>query len=174
MPGARFTRLAARAAAAIVLSALLFSTGVVRVTGLDVPRHVTLSIVATTDLHGFAFERENRGGLALLGGYVRNLRVARAADGGALLLIDAGDTYQGGIESNLSEGAVVVDAYNAMGYTAAAIGNHEFDFGAVDVDGRRRSPGDDPRGALKVITARATYPMLAANLIDDATGRMVD
>ena len=66
----------------------------------------------------------------------RNLRAARAADGGAVLLIDAGDTFQAGIESNLSEGAIVVDAYDALGYTAAVIGNHEFDFGPVDSPGR--------------------------------------
>ena len=174
MPGAGFTRLAARAAVAIAVSALLFLSGAVHVAGLNVPGVVTLSIVGTTDLHGFAFERDGRGGLAILAGYVRNLRHARASDGGAVLLIDAGDTYQGGIESNLSEGAIVVDAYHAMGYAAAAIGNHEFDFGAVDVAGRRPSADDDPRGALKAIAARAKYPVLAANLIDEATGRVVD
>jgi 2',3'-cyclic-nucleotide 2'-phosphodiesterase (5'-nucleotidase family) len=73
-----------------------------------------------------------RGSLVVLGGYIDNLRAARAADGGAVLLLDAGDTFQGGIESNLSEGAIVVDAYNAMGYSALAIGNHDFDFGPVD------------------------------------------
>lgn len=134
------------------------------------PATRTISIVGTTDLHGFAFPRNGRGGLALLGGYLDNLRAARAADGGAVLLLDAGDTYQGGIESNLSEGAMVVDAYNALGYTAAAIGNHEFDFGAIDVDGRRISPDADPQGALKAIAARARFPLLAANLVDDATG----
>lgn len=164
----------ARWAVGMAVSALLFLSGAVHVTGLNVPGAVTLSIIGTTDLHGYAFDRDGRGGLAILGGYVKNLRHARAADGGAVLLIDAGDTYQGGIESNLSEGAIVVDAYNAMGYVAGAMGNHEFDFGAVDVDGRRRSPHDDPRGALKVITARAKYPVLAANLIDDTTGRVVD
>ena len=68
----------------------------------------------------------------MLGGYIDNLREARAADGGGVLLLDAGDTFQGGIESNLSEGLVVVDAYNAMGYTALAVGNHDFDYGPVD------------------------------------------
>src|SRR5215216_3166437 len=97
----------------------------------DTSDRITLSIVGTSDLHGFVFANQGRGGLAVLGGYVRNLRAARAADGGAVLLIDAGDTYQGGIESNLSEGALVVDAYNALGYTAAAIGNHDFEFGAA-------------------------------------------
>jgi 2',3'-cyclic-nucleotide 2'-phosphodiesterase (5'-nucleotidase family) len=135
---------------------------------------ITLSIVGTTDLHGFVFPRGDRDGLALLGGYVKNLREARRADGGAVLLLDAGDTYQGGIESNLSEGAIVVDAYNAMGYAAAAIGNHEFDFGAADGSGARESLGTDPRGAIKAIAARAAFPVLAANLIDDETARPVE
>ena len=93
---------------------------------------VTLSIVGTSDLHGAAFPRNGLGGLPLLAGYVNNLRAARASDGGAVLLIDSGDTFQGDVESNLSEGAVIVDAYNAMRYTAEAVGNHDFDFGSVD------------------------------------------
>jgi hypothetical protein len=44
----------------------------------------------------------------LLGGYLRNLRTVREAEGGAVLLIDAGNTFQGGIEFDPSEGAVVV------------------------------------------------------------------
>ena len=134
---------------------------------------VTLSIVGTSDLHGAAFPKNGLGGLPLLSGYVNNLRVARASDGGAVLLLDSGDTFQGGIESNLSEGALVVDAYNAMGYTAAAVGNHDFDFGSVDSPTARQLPGD-LRGALKARAAQARYPFLAANLIDDATGRPVE
>jgi 5'-nucleotidase len=146
-----------------------------------------LSIVGTNDLHGNFLPNNGQGGLALLGAYLRNLRVVRSADGGGVVLLDAGDTFQGGIESNLSEGAVVVDAFNALGYTAAAIGNHEFDFGDVDHPGRdlRPLPLDgtedvgphgrrDPRGALKARAAQARYPFLAANLIDDATGRPID
>ena len=133
---------------------------------------VTLSIVGTTDLHGRVFPSEGRGGLVQLGGYLRNLRAARAADGGAVLLLDAGDTFQGGIESNLLEGALVVDAYNALGYDALAVGNHEFEFGALDtaVEDDELS---DMRGALKAAAARARFPFLAANLIDEATGRPV-
>ena len=90
----------------------------------DEPSLVTLSIVGTSDLHGAASPRNGSlaGGLALLAGYVNNLRAARRSDGGAVLLIDSGDTFQGDVESNLSEGALVVDGYNAMGYTAEAIG----------------------------------------------------
>ena len=137
------------------------------------PALVTLSIVGTSDLHGAAFPRNGLGGLPLLAGYVNNLRVTRASDGGAVLLIDSGDTFQGGIESNLSEGALVVDAYNAMGYAAEAVGNHDFDFGSVDSPTGRQLPGD-LRGALKARAAQARYPFLAANLIDDATGRPVE
>ncbi|MCU1382732.1 MAG: 5-nucleotidase, partial [Acidobacteria bacterium] len=126
----------------------------------------------TSDLHGAALPSDRVGGLPLLAGYVNNLRAARASDAGAVLLLDSGDTFQGGVESNLSEGAVIVDAYNAMGYTAAAIGNHDFDFGSVDSAAARQLPGD-PRGALKARAAQARYPFLAANLIDEATGQPV-
>jgi 5'-nucleotidase len=134
---------------------------------------VTLSIVGTTDLHGNVFGGDGRGGLELLGGYLDNLHAARAADGGAVVLIDAGDTYQAGIESDLSEGAIVVDAYNALGYTAAVIGNHEFDFGPVDDAGAHQMLGTDSRGALQARAAQAKFPYLAANLIDEATGEPV-
>jgi len=139
----------------------------------DTPALVTLSIVSTSDLHGAALARDGLGGLPLLAGYVNNLRAARSSDGGAVLLLDSGDTFQGNTESNLSEGALVVDAYNAMGYTAEALGNHDFDFGSVDSPAARQLPGD-PRGALKARAAQARYPFLAANLVDDATGRPVE
>lgn len=131
------------------------------------PAGRTLSIVGTTDLHGRIFADDDRGGLALLGGYLANLRAARAADGGAVVLLDAGDTYQGGIESNLSEGAVVIDAYNALGYSAAAIGNHDFEFGPIDDWRPGASPTADRRGALKARAAQARFPFLAANLLED-------
>ena len=132
---------------------------------------VTLSIVGTTDLHGRVFPRDGHGGVALLGGYLRNLRAARAADGGAVLLLDAGDTFQGGVTSDISEGLLVVDAYNALGYDALAIGNHEFEYGAVDT--ATGPEATDMRGALKAAAARARFPFLAANVIDNVTGRPV-
>ena len=107
-----------------------------------------LSIVGTNDLHGGVLQRGDRGGLALLGGYVNNLRAARARDGGAVLLVDAGDMFQGTLESNLNEGASVIAAYNALGYAAAAVGNHDFDFGPVGPPSTSQQPSDDPRGAL--------------------------
>jgi 5'-nucleotidase len=111
--------------------------------------------------------------LALLGGYLRNVRSARAQDGGGVLLVDSGDMFQGTLESNLNEGAAVVRAYNALGYAAAAIGNHEFDYGPVGPDETPQNPREDPRGALKARAASARFPFLAANTIDNVTGQPV-
>lgn len=135
--------------------------------------HITISVMATTDLHGGVLQRGERGGLAMLGGYVRNLRAARLRDGGGTLLVDSGDMFQGTLESNLNEGAAVVQAYNTLGYAAAAIGNHEFDFGPAGPDETPRTPGEDPRGALKARAAQARFPFLASNTVDEATGKPV-
>ena len=110
---------------------------------------ITISVVATTDLHGGVLPRGDRGGLALFGGYLRNIRAARMRDGGGVLLIDSGDMFQGTLESNLNEGEAVVRAYNGFGYSAVAIGNHEFDYGPAGPDETPHTPGEDARGALK-------------------------
>jgi 5'-nucleotidase len=128
-------------------------------------RVVTLSIIGTNDLHG-ALER-----LPLLAGFMTNLRAARAADGG-VVIVDGGDMFQGTLESNLGEGADVVAAYNRIGYAAAAIGNHEFDYGP-EGPATTAGPGQDPRGALKARAHEARFPFLAANIVDDRTGSRI-
>ena len=134
---------------------------------------LTISLIATTDLHGGVLPRGERGGVALLGGYLRNIRAVRLQDGGGVLLVDSGDMFQGTLESNLNEGAAVVAAYNALGYAAAAIGNHEFDYGPAGPDETVQKSGEDSRGALKARAASARFPFLAANTVDDATGQPV-
>lgn len=133
-------------------------------TGRD-PDSVVLSIVGTSDLHG------RIAALPWLAGYVDSLRSKR--EPGAVLLLDAGDMFQGTLESNLVEGASVVRAYNAMGYTAAAIGNHEFDYGPVGPAPAPVAPGDDPWGALKARAGEARFPFLAANIVDRRTRQPV-
>jgi 5'-nucleotidase len=147
------------------------------------PGEITISVVGTNDLHGRLFtDEQGNGGLDVLGGFVDNLRAARDADGGGVLVLDAGDTFQGGIESNLSEGLMVVDAYNAIGYAGLAIGNHDFDYGPIDPTGPVTQwlvaavPDHDPRdmqGALKAAAARARFPFLAVNTVETATGEAV-
>ena len=163
----------------ILAGAVLGAVALSRVTGPVVAglassgTSVTISIVATTDLHGAVLPRGERGGLALLAGYLSNLRAARQRDGGGVLLVDSGDMFQGTLESNLNEGAVVVQAYNSLGYAAAAIGNHEFDYGPPGPAATAGASTDDPRGALKARASEARFPFLTANVIDESTGRPV-
>ena len=131
-------------------------------------------MIGTNDVHGMLLPKTDHGGLTNFSGYVNAVRSARAADGGTVLLIDAGDMWQGTLESNITEGAAVVAVYNALEYAAVAIGNHEFDFGPAGPAPIPVSDTDDPRGALKQRAAEAVFPFLAANLIDQSTGLPVD
>ena len=123
------------------------------------PPTTTISIIATTDLHGHLET------LPWLSGHIENVREARRADHGGVLLVDSGDMWQGTLESNLSEGAAVVRAYNALGYHAAAIGSHEFDFGPVGPDTVPRKPGDNPTGNIEQQAQAARFPLLTANVV---------
>jgi len=135
------------------------------------PVHVV--VVGTTDVHGwFAGHRDATppyGGLPLFASYIDALR---AANPGRVVVVDSGDVFQGTLESNYFEGKPLVDAYNTIGYSAVAIGNHEFDYGPA---GREKSvprdPGDDPLGALKERIAQAKFPFLSANITEKATGK---
>jgi 2',3'-cyclic-nucleotide 2'-phosphodiesterase/3'-nucleotidase len=79
--------------------------------------------------------------------------------GDAVLTIDGGDEMQGTVVSNLTGGRATIDVLNALGLDAAAIGNHEFDWG-VDT--------------LKARMAEAAYPWLSANMFLKATGARPD
>jgi len=168
-----FTRLATLAIVVLGAVAIAGVTGPIAADWVSSGASVTISVIATTDLHGGVLQRGERGGLALLGGYLRNIRAARLRDGGGVLLVDSGDMFQGTLESNMNEGAAVVRAYNRLGYAAAAIGNHEFDYGPVGPRSTPTTPSDDPRGALKARAAEARFPLLAANVIDESTGQPV-
>lgn len=134
---------------------------------------VMISVVGTNDVHGQLSASDQYGGLVGISAYVNALREAREKDGGAVLVVDAGDMWQGTLESNLVEGASMVAAYNALGVAGAAIGNHEFDFGPAGPKPVPMSVDDDPRGALRQRANEATFPLLAANLVDTSTGQPV-
>ena len=122
------------------------------------PPRLTLAIVGTSDLHGHIEM------LPYLAGNLANLRAGGKVD--EIVLLDGGDMFQGTLESNLVEGKSVVEAYQQLGYAAVAVGNHEYDFGPAGERAVPIEPRDDPRGALKARSAEASFPFLAANLID--------
>ena len=101
---------------------LLITFALTGCTPADEP-NTTITVIGTNDVHGALVPRDDTGGLVALSAYVNALRAAREADGGALLLLDAGDMWQGTLESNLSEGETIVEAYNRLGYDAVALGN---------------------------------------------------
>jgi 5'-nucleotidase len=158
----------------LFLSWLFLSCGTAPVA--QEPVHVV--IVGTTDVHGWynghvETPREGGpgvrwGGLPILSSYLQALR---AQNPGRVVLVDSGDMFQGTLESNLNEGEAVIRGYNALGYAAAAVGNHEFDFGPIGPAPSPRAPGDDPLGALKRNARLAAFPLLSANMVEKANGR---
>lgn len=128
----------------------------------DIPRPVRdgrLRILGTTDLHGtiwphaYATGRPTvPRGLAALAPMIRAAR----AEAPASILVDSGDMLQGTALSDLAmetEGAgphPVIAAMTAVGYDAAALGNHDFNFG---LDRLAAAIGD------------AGFPVLCANLV---------
>ncbi|HEX7191659.1 MAG TPA: bifunctional metallophosphatase/5'-nucleotidase, partial [Thermoanaerobaculia bacterium] len=152
----------------VVVLAALFAFSCATATPPQQPVHIV--VVGTTDVHGWFGGRDlngvHFGGVAIMKSYVDALR---AANGGRVVLVDSGDLFQGTLESNLFEGEPVIKAYNAIGYTATAIGNHEFDFGPVGPDSLAQTPDEDPLGALKKNIEAAKFPFLAANVVEKAT-----
>jgi 2',3'-cyclic-nucleotide 2'-phosphodiesterase (5'-nucleotidase family) len=118
----------------------------------------TVTLFHTNDEHGW-LQADGKSTPALVQGGPANLRAWLDAEGYAPsehLLLSAGDTFAGGPAISVwFEGEPTVEVMNLMGYAAAAIGNHEFDFG-VDV--------------LLQRVQQAQYPYLSANIIEDSTG----
>ncbi|MEA2336145.1 MAG: 5-nucleotidase [Thermoanaerobaculia bacterium] len=137
------------------------------------PQPVHVFVVGTTDMHGSYDSHPATktapayGGLPLIAGYLDALRAAH----GRIIVVDSGDLFQGTLESNFFEGEPVVKGYNALGYDAAAVGNHEFDYGPVGPGSVARKPGDDALGALKKNAKLAKFSFLSANLTVKATGK---
>lgn len=101
---------------------------------------VHLRVLATTDLHAhllpfdyFTDKRDSSVGLAQLGEMIAAARVASQN----VVLLDNGDTLQGAPLADAAVAEIVpagrlhpmIAAMNALGYDAATLGNHDFDFG---------------------------------------------
>ncbi|WP_329121797.1 bifunctional metallophosphatase/5'-nucleotidase [Streptomyces sp. NBC_01353] len=140
-------------------------------------KRYSFTVMGTTDLHGNVFnwdyftdkefddKAHNDVGLAKISTLVDQVRKAKGRRN--TLLIDAGDTIQG---TQLSYYYAKVDpitarrgpvhpmaqAMNAIGYDAAALGNHEFNYGIP---------------VLRKFEEQCDFPLLGANALDAKTLR---
>jgi 2',3'-cyclic-nucleotide 2'-phosphodiesterase/3'-nucleotidase/5'-nucleotidase len=109
---------------------------------------VVLRVLTAGDLHGSILP-----GAGALGATMDSL--AGECSCGTLRL-DSGDAMQGTPLADETAGRAAVEVLNHLGYAAAALGDHDFDW---SLDVLRRRAGE------------SRYPWLAANVFDSATGR---
>jgi 2',3'-cyclic-nucleotide 2'-phosphodiesterase (5'-nucleotidase family) len=120
---------------------------------------VTFTILHTNDMHGQLEASGSNPGLARVATAVNAVRTAVGSAN--VLLVDGGDEMQGSLLSNLGDGTATgkgkptIATMNAMGYNVATFGNHEFDWGSVNLSNR---------------TTEATYPYVTANIVKNDTG----
>jgi 5'-nucleotidase/UDP-sugar diphosphatase len=118
-------------------------------------RHLT--VLYTNDEHGWMEATNDTGGAAGLMGLWREQE--GYTEDGPFLILSGGDMWTGPAISTWFDGESMAEVMNAMGYDAAAIGNHEFDFG---LDG------------LAERAAQSEFPFLSANIRDKETGDIAD
>ncbi len=137
-------------------------------------RRVRLTVLGTTDLHGNVYnwdyfknkEFDNSAhddiGIAKVATLVKAMRAERRGE--PMLTLDAGDTIQGtplayyyARIAPITEGGIhpMAKAMNLLGYDAAALGNHEFNYGL---------------DTLRTFEDQLDFPLLGANAVDPATG----
>lgn len=89
------------------------------------------------------------GGIARLASKIRELREQLKAEGQNVVVLDAGDQYQGSLFYTTYKGKDTVEFMNAIGFDAMAAGNHEF---------------DDGPGGLQILAEGAKFPVVSGNL----------
>ena len=129
-------------------------------------KYTYVPIVGIDDVHGLFFPKINKikigkktleyktGGLEYVTKYLNILREDFGPE--RVLYFDAGDFYQGGIDSVLFNGEIMVDFYNLIGINGTTIGNHEFDYSRKWIERKIR---------------RGNYNWLINNIKDNATNR---
>jgi 2',3'-cyclic-nucleotide 2'-phosphodiesterase (5'-nucleotidase family) len=106
-----------------------------------------LTVLYTNDEHGWMEGMAPGEGAANLMGLWREAEGYQ--ENGHFLILSGGDMWTGPAISTWFEGESMAEVMNAMGYAAAAVGNHEFDFGL---------------DALRARSEQSTFPFLSANI----------
>ncbi len=109
---------------------------------------IRLRVYHTNDVHGWIMSRPDKIQTNRLVGGAAALASLISKDAGPKLVLDGGDWWQGTPEGSLTKGEAVADMFNAIGYDAVAIGNHEYDNGWEE---------------LQALVAKLKMPALSAN-----------
>ena len=115
---------------------------------------VALDFYSINDLHGKLDDGEGHVGVDELTSYLKQMQQKENA-----ILLSAGDMWQGSAESNLTRGLIITDWMNDLDFAAMALGNHEFDWGEA---------------AIAENAKAAEFPLLAINVYDRTTNKLVD
>lgn len=116
---------------------------------------VYVDFYSINDLHGKLADADGHIGVDELTTYIKN---ARATDDNVILL-SAGDMWQGQSESNMTHGLIMTDWMNELDFAAMAIGNHEYDWGEEYIEDNEEF---------------AEFPFLAINIYDRKTNKLAD
>lgn len=114
----------------------------------------TLTIVHVNDVHG-RLKLDERGGEIGYGRLKTKVDELKALDPN-LLLLNGGDTFHGAVDVNLTEGQVMVDMMNKVGFDVMIPGNHDFNYGYK---------------RLLELKDMAKFPIIAANIKKEADGK---
>jgi 5'-nucleotidase / UDP-sugar diphosphatase len=96
-----------------------------------------------------AEENKCFGGVARVATKINELRDQLRAEGKNVIVIDAGDQFQGSLMYTTYKGAVEAEMMEKIGFDAMAVGNHEFD--------------DGPE-ALAAFLDKVTFPVISGNI----------
>ena len=115
---------------------------------------VSFDIFAINDLHGKLADTDTQPGLDELSTYLKQAQKA-----GNTILLSTGDMWQGASESNLTEGMIITEWMNRMGFAAMTLGGHEYDWGEE---------------AIRKNEQLAEFPFLGINIYSRETDAQVD
>lgn len=118
-----------------------------------------LTFYSLNDFHGSVIN--DYGGLSVIGSYLMKQKQENPDN---TIILSSGDMFQGSALSNMTQGKVVVECMNKIGFDSMTIGNHEFDWGTNIIKGYH-----DKTSEVKPI-----FPILGANITVKATGEDVD
>ncbi len=121
-----------------------------------------LTVMSVNDTHGAIEESSKNLGMA---GFSWAVNEERKDKSNAVLVISAGDMFQGTAISNYTYGLNMINIMNIIGFKAMTIGNHEFDWGLDTV--LSYVDGDQSNG-------EADFPFLACNIMEKETNSLPD